>query len=290
MFEYIVDFILIILKNAPFYIYYVLDILTLIFVRYGPDWPIEKTEKNITHPPSILSLSEKYISNTKTKFLLTYDLTTETSIDYNSNIDTLFYSKEEYQKLMESENNPLETQWKTRIMIENTPRGNIIIFYNVYKQGFSYYCDQTNIPYSLLNAVAMKYVLKYRCRDFFIDEFIVPSDAKSKLILQEKVENKETNKTNEEDDMDIWMKTHADVKKGPFAKLKSYNQATTKVVSKNKENENLKLTNRFISLGHIRNFTILQKPPKEVQSKIMPTNKKMSYQEYKRLLSEGETQ
>jgi hypothetical protein len=217
-------------------------------------------------------------------------LTNENVIDYNLNIDPLFYSKEEYQNLMVSEDNPLETQWKTRIMIENTPRGNIIMYYNVYKQGFSYYCDQTNIPYSLLNAVAMKYVLKYRCRDFFIDEFIVPPDAKSKLILQEKVENKDTKKTNdEEDDMDVWMKTHADVKKGPFAKLKSYNQATTKVVSKNKENENLKLTNRFISLGHIRNFNILQKPPQEVNTKIMPTNKKMSYQEYKRLLSSNNT-
>ena len=38
--------------------------------------------------------------------------------------------------------------------------------------GSSYYSDQNIVSYDILNAVAMKYVTIFRCRDFFIDETI----------------------------------------------------------------------------------------------------------------------
>lgn len=88
---------------------------------------------------------------------------------YNSNIENIFYNKEEYFGVINKKDNEIEKIWRTRILIESTPRGNIIMFYDPYKLGFSYYSDTNGIPYSILNAVAMKYIYIFRCLDFFVD-------------------------------------------------------------------------------------------------------------------------
>jgi hypothetical protein len=88
---------------------------------------------------------------------------------YNSNIENIFYDKEKYFDIINNKNNEIEKIWRTRILIESTPRGNIIMFYDPYKLGFSYYSDTNGIPYSILNAVAMKYIYTFRCLNFFVD-------------------------------------------------------------------------------------------------------------------------
>jgi len=113
----------------------------------------------------------EYYNKSKTYF--TSSFTTELSAKYQENIDPIFYVKKDFEELMKDNLNYLEKQWKTRVLIEYTPRGNIIMFYNPYKMGFSYYCDSTGIPYPVLNAVAMKYVIMFKCRDFFVDECLI---------------------------------------------------------------------------------------------------------------------
>jgi len=88
---------------------------------------------------------------------------------YNSNIENVFYDKQEYFSIINKKDNEIEKIWRTRILFESTPRGNIIMFYDPYKLGFSYYSDTNGIPYSILNAVAMKYIYIFRCLDFFVD-------------------------------------------------------------------------------------------------------------------------
>jgi hypothetical protein len=63
---------------------------------------------------------------------------------------------------MTESNTELEKMWRTRILFENTPRGNVIMFYDPYKLGFSFYCDQKIISYDILNAIATKYVRMFR--------------------------------------------------------------------------------------------------------------------------------
>ena len=77
--------------------------------------------------------------------------------DINDNVEKEFYTKETYNNALEQENNILESNWKKRILIENTPRGNVYMYYDAYKLGFSYYSDTSSLSYNLLNAVAMKY-------------------------------------------------------------------------------------------------------------------------------------
>jgi hypothetical protein len=96
---------------------------------------------------------------------------------WNVNIDPVFYDRALLKKVWESPHNALEAQWKRRMLFESTPRGNIVMHYDAYREGFVYYSDQSSLPYCILNAVAMKYVLLFRCRDFFIDESIGGTNA-----------------------------------------------------------------------------------------------------------------
>ena len=207
----------------------------------------------------------------------------------NSNIDNVFYSKRLYQEMLVDPKNVLEKKWKTNILYVNTPRGNIVMYYDVYKLGFTYYCD-SSLPYNILNSVAMKYVMYFRCLDFFIDEEIRPTDKPSpllKLLEEDKKgsndENKPDSETNAEtkdntDSKNNEKKQKIDMKTAPFAKFKQYNKASTKASTKVTENaqksektttyndkstEKQKEYNRFIYLGKIVNYDFLQKIPKK---------------------------
>jgi len=189
-------------------------------------------------PMTILTITDNYVEEKKNRFL------TVKHQDKNSNINYVFYDKNEYQEVMQITNNFLEKTWKMRILFESTPRGNIIMFYNPYKLGFAYYCDSYNLPYPLLNAVAMKYVTVYFCCDFFMDENII----KSPLI---KIHTEKETKQN---------KTKIDKTTVKMIQTRSVKQLSnsnnSKTIAKNEVEKNI---NRFINMGKIANFEFIQK-------------------------------
>lgn len=208
---------------------------------------------------------DEYIEKHHQRFLESYN----SHIDYNENIQKEFYMKEEYDKLIVQNSNILESSWKHRILIEDSPFGNIIMFYNSYKQGFSYYSDE-NVPYVFLNAVAMKYVLKYFCRDFFIDNSIVPKSACSPFLHIHEIDKKKMNNNK------------IDVTKGPFAKLKTYKPEPKKTIGKDgmkqiEEKTEDFIKNKFIGCGKIYQFSPLQSVPKKAIKKDIP----MKYSSFK---------
>ena len=168
----------------------------------------------------------------------------------NENIDPVFYEKSEFQKSIQQENNELETKWKTRVLFESSPRGNVIMYFNPYKMGFVYYSDQS-ISHDILNVIALKYVVIYRCLDFFMDEQLHKSPLVN--LLQPDKKDKE-GKDKEGKDKGKG--------KSPFAKLKSYTNANTKETVKEI------MCNRFIHLGKIVNYTFLKLPPKKKTSNL----------------------
>jgi hypothetical protein len=214
-----------------------------------------------------IDLSKKYLEKQKNSFIELL----KTQEKYNENIDSIFYDKEKYKETFQEENNIIEKKWKTRILFENTPRGNIVIHYNPYKMAFSYYCDQ-NVSYEILNAISMKYVKHYRCIDFFMDEIVLHDHYASPLI---KIHRKEETKEK---------KNIPDVKKGPFIKTKPKPNKTS-------EHENIpkkQLLNRncFQFLGKISNFSFLQIQKKQFATGFRtPLLENLSYKDYKRLLS-----
>ena len=193
-----------------------------------------------------------------------FEKTEKPQKNWNLNIDPVFYSKEKYVDLLKDQDNELEKEWKKRILIEYTPRGNVFMFYDPYKLGFSYYCDQY-VPHNILNAVAMKYVLKFQCLDFFMDEYFVPENSASPL-LNLVIEEKKVKEN--QDKLDSNIKNR--LRNAPFAKFKTYNRALSTINEETKKEgsqnvppekqapEKQKEINRFINLGKTMNFSMLQ--------------------------------
>ena len=182
-----------------------------------------------------------FVKQRQDRLLRTYN----NKCDMNVNIEPIFYNKQKFSECMREEDNPLEKRWKKNLLYESTPRGNIFMFYDVYKGGFAYYADQNCIPYAILNAIAMKYVVVYFCRDFFLDESI--TKERSKLIElttdQEPTTKKVIKPSNEH-----------------MAKFKNYkNMSTDKIETKKPP---VLLRNKFISLGKPYNLQLIQKTSK----------------------------
>jgi len=172
------------------------------------------------------------------------------SLDVNSNIKNTFYDKKELKIALFSADNDLEKEWRRRILFENSPRGNVIMYYDPYKLGFAYHCDQ-HLTYDILNTIAMKYVMTFKCYDFFMDELERPTDNQSKLLTIRADEEKQpASKTKKENNM----------RDGPFAKLKTYNNVSAKVETSKQVPVKDKQRNCFINRGKVINFQFLQKP------------------------------
>jgi hypothetical protein len=239
------------------------------------------------HVPSILDITNDYIEVRIQKFLDTFEKT----MDFNTNIENEFYNKDMYKKIIMYSSNILETTWKKRILFETTPRGNIIMYYDAYKQGFAYYSDSYNLPYGLLNAVAMKYVITFLCRDFFMDDGITSKDKASPLI---KLHIDEPEKPNhvKKNNMKKTLNKINTISKNFSVQTNKTNQTTVE-----KQVEPITNQNRFIYLGKIMNFKFIQTEPKfnsalngfgsnlldnlEEETKLQ--KKVISYQDYKNL-------
>ena len=118
------------------------------------------------------------------------------------------------------------------------------MYYDVYKSGFAYYADQNYIPYSILNAMAMKYVVTFFCRDFFIDESIIKERSKlTDLTTDPEPTKKKIIKPSNEN----------------MAKFKNYNAITTEPDNKKTP---VIVRNKFISLGKPYNLQLIQKTSK----------------------------
>jgi hypothetical protein len=219
--------------------------------------------------------------NNLIRFLKSFE---NTSVEWNSNIDELFHDRKNFENNIVG----LEKVWASRKVIETTERGNIIMYYNVFNECFSYYSDQSGISYDILNRVAMKYVLIFRCRDFFIDERLIPLGYSSPFIeyinKDEELENVKKTKVKE--------KLTLSSNNSPFAKLKNRNSQIGGNISdlltdrKTHINTNDDLTlkkyvkNKFNYLGKFNNCELTHKI-KDKQKELHHPSFFLSYKEYK---------
>lgn len=195
---------------------------------------------NITKPTKMaVSPEENYKKHNKAGFIKSFQ-EAEREINYSENIDSVFYKREEYNKIMAEADNILEPKWKRRILYEFTPRGNVIMFYDAYKEGFAYYSD-TQMTYEILNSAAIKYSILFRCRDFFIDEQSYPNGSTISPLIKLK------------EDQDKKPVSSAVKLKGPFLKSKKSSANSTCVPVK------IYSQNKFVHLGKTCNFSFLKK-------------------------------
>lgn len=208
-----------------------------------------------TPPVAIKSPMETYVERNLSRFLKTYESTEK----YSENIDDGFYVKDRLKQMLVEANNPLEIEWKRRILYETTPRGNIMMYYDPYKLAFVYYSDTNIMNVSLLNAAAMKYCISYRCRDFFVDNGITPENRHSVLIpihfIEPPPQKKGTDKSSTQK-----------LDNSAFAKFKNYSKQTEEshpnkkvtIISPTCPTPKDVCKNRFIYMGKISNLNVLQ--------------------------------
>ena len=187
-------------------------------------------------------------------------------------------------------------------VMENTPQGNVVMFWDEKRDTFSYYADHL-IPYRFLEVVGRKYVLMNDCKKLFVDmsEEIKAAQQKLEDKKRQKEEEEQQNQKQQEESS----KTNAIVeqpKKNVFAKLKSYNRdtsiksATVALDSKKpqtnipktaqvntKQNENMILkerANRYSYQGRMANFSFLKK----VERKVVDKYYAMTFAEFKKMV------
>ena len=153
----------------------------------------------------------------------------------------------------------------TSLLLEKTPLGNVLMFYNNDKESFCYYSDH-NIPYYFLETIARKYIIMFDCAILyvFLDEEI------QKLKEEEKKEEEEEEKEEKEEEKEEERKYCV------FAKFKKYNKGNSiqstkssplkqqQIQSINMKNIPIKeKTNRYTYEGKLMNFSFLKKVNKK---------------------------
>lgn len=132
---------------------------------------------------------------------------------------------------------------ESNVIIENTPRGNVLLYFDFNEKIFNYYCDRKDIPYQYLETVARKYVVQYNCLDIFVnmaDELKI-DDGQQK---QDKGSGGHLDKV---------------VQKTPFARYKNYNKTNSRGNKNDTKKYILKEnSNRYSYCGKISDFMFLK--------------------------------
>jgi hypothetical protein len=142
---------------------------------------------------------------------------------------------------------------KKSVLIENTPFGNVIMYYDSLKNSFVYYCDKT-LSYPIVNTVGRKYVLTFKCESLYIDESTPKEETKEPQPLSQEQEQESLQKKN------------------VYAKFKNYKKPNPNQTPSTQQEE----INRYTCEGKLANFNFLQKI-----SKVKP----LSYKDFKNKLN-----
>ena len=182
--------------------------------------------------------------------------------DANTNIGADLYDYDARKTLFAEEKNEPERLWKTRILYEFTERGNVLFYYNPYKLSFEYYSDVQIIPYKILQYIAKKYVAMNRCRDFYID--MVERQQNKMIDVLRKEEDAMKSKKMKVNDTPIKKPTlmpnikpivnkNAPISNAPISNAQVIEPAE----------KPLQFANKYVRLGKIGEFNIMQKQPKK---------------------------
>jgi hypothetical protein len=184
---------------------------------------------------------------------------------------------------------------KNNIIMEKTPLGNVVMFYNNSRSSFEYYSDSA-IPYRYLEVLGRKYVMTYNCKQIYVDMSKEIEEAEKKLA--EKKQKEEDEKKNQEEATEKAKRnpeseTPEPQKKNVFAKFKTYNKDTSikaaavpldrPAPAKNTKPQEEKVVkeraNRYSFEGKLVNFSFLKK----VDRKEVDKRYGVSFAEFKKM-------
>ena len=174
---------------------------------------------------------------------------------------------------------------KDCFIMEKTPLGNVLMFYNHKREAFEFYSDNT-IPYRYLEPVGRKYVKTFNCRPIFVDM------EEELRLCEERIETERLEKERlekEKEALRLSGQNNANIvdqKKNVFAKFKSYNKEAgtgrvntvappknsipNKPVTEKESTEKVLLkenANHYKYEGKLSNFNFLKKVDRKVVDK-----------------------
>lgn len=192
----------------------------------------------------------------------------------NSNINPTLYDPVLRKTLFTEENNPTEKYWRSQLLFEHTQRGNIIMYYDAFRMSFAYYSDEQIVSYQALYHAAMKYSVRFRCRNFFIDMETFPDNPMIEVLRKEDESLK--TKTKKEPTPNN-AKPKQQENNPVFARLKNYKESGDAAKKQNKPKH--PFSNKFVRIGKMCEFNILQRPPNkkiEAVNSLLFSDKPMS--------------
>jgi hypothetical protein len=143
-------------------------------------------------------------------------------------------------------------------LMESTPVGNIVMYYDKKKESFLYYSDNV-VPFRYLEPVGRKYVIMFQCKDLFQDNNATQSNA-----TQSNATHSNTTQSNTTQDKP--MKTK-DILNG----IRNPQQKKVTLVEKK--------TNRYTCMGRYSNFKII----KTVNKTTVDKNYSMTFSDFKKM-------
>jgi len=174
----------------------------------------------------------------------------------NAHIAAVFYDKTRFESQTEAERAALAAAWKSRALMVASPllsQANVLMYYDTDQLGFAYHSDFVVASPVLLNALAMNYVVQFRCLDFFVDEVVLPERASPLLPLHavvDEAENKKKNQDKEEGaDFQAFVKEHSHA----FVQRKPAVDKERKVLPA------IVVRNHFVYKGKVSDYSFVQK-------------------------------
>jgi hypothetical protein len=124
-------------------------------------------------------------------------------------------------------------------LTEETPEGNVVMCYDKETECFNYWCDDKNVNFLNLDAVAQKYAIDNECKALCVNY---------KLEVE-----KATQELNEKKEVVEEIEEEKDENPSIFAKFKSYNTVNKNVLSNNKQSDSVQVekSNTFKYKGKI---------------------------------------
>ena len=145
---------------------------------------------------------------------------------------------------------------RDKVVTENTPRGEVILYYNKDSETFFYYCQSKEIPYKYLEAVARHYVCIYDCKNLYIDDDknknkVVSDYCKDghELKTGKECEKHEGRGDEDEEDEEGEENSKKTEKMNVFASFKSYNKENIKITT-----DYEKKVNRYTYKGKLGDY------------------------------------
>jgi hypothetical protein len=233
---------------------------------------------------------EVYLRTRREAFVATYDADgAANDAKHNANTEEVFYDRAAFARAVAEPDQAFEKRWRARIIHETTPIGGIVMYYDVFKDGFAYHCDSvSSAQYAVLNAVAMKYVRVFCCRDLFVDDAAPPRASPLSAAAADEVRAENDKKRAA---LDAMAKTTVTAANSPFVKFRTYNKNTGLVplaaaaaatvtapaaAPTAAAAPDVFVKNRFIYAGRLADVRVLQAP----RTRRAP--QRMSYADFKR--------